>query len=116
MSGDSDQEAAIGLSAAGAEVAVADIDSNRAAAVAARIRRAGGNAKPYAVDVTRKESVTNLVASVIRDLGRVHSAVIAFGITRRGLPEEFDESDWRNIIEVNLNGSFLCCQAIGRHM
>jgi NAD(P)-dependent dehydrogenase (short-subunit alcohol dehydrogenase family) len=110
------QEAAIGLCAAGAKVAVADIDKKRAQTVAARIRRADGNAKAYAVDVTRKESVTNLVASVIRDLGRVHSAVIAFGITRRGLPEEFDESDWRNIIEVNLNGSFLCCQAIGRHM
>ena len=110
------QEAALGLSAAGAGLAVADIDPERAEAVAGKIRLAGGSAKSYAVDVTQKESVTNLIENAVQDLGRIEAAVIAFGITRRGLPEEFDESDWRQIIEVNLNGSFLCCQAVGRHM
>ena len=110
------QEAAIGLSAAGARLAVADIDFGRAETVANRIKQAGGSANAYTVDVIRKESVTNLVASASRDLGRIQAAVIAFGITHRGLPEEFDETDWRKIIDVNLNGSFFCCQALGRHM
>jgi NAD(P)-dependent dehydrogenase (short-subunit alcohol dehydrogenase family) len=110
------QEAAIGLSASGACLAVADIDFGRAEAVAERIRQAGSSAKPYAVDVTQKESVRKLVKNANKDLGRIQAAVIAFGITRRGLPEEFDESDWRRIIDVNLNGSFFCCQEIGRHM
>ena len=110
------REAAVGLSAAGARLAVADIDTDRAEAAAADIRRAGGSGRAYTVDVTQKQSVANLIESVVRDLGAIQTAVIAFGTTRRGLPEEFDDSDWRQIIEVNLNGSFLCCQAVGRHM
>ena len=110
------QEAAIGLSAAGARLAVADIDFGRAETVATLIKQAGGIANAYEVDVIRKESVTDLVTRASRDLGRIQSAVIAFGITHRGLPEEFDETDWRKIIDVNLNGSFFCCQALGRHM
>ncbi len=110
------QEAAIGLSAAGSCLAVADLDYERAESVAKKIRLAGGSARAYAVDVTQKESVTKLVDSVIQDLGRINVAVIAFGITYRGLPEEFDESNWKKIIDVNLNGCFFCCQAIGCHM
>jgi NAD(P)-dependent dehydrogenase (short-subunit alcohol dehydrogenase family) len=70
----------------------------------------------YSVDVTDKTSVTDLVDAVSQDLGRIHTGVVAFGITRRGLPEDFDESDWRKIIEVNLTGCFFTCQAIGAHM
>ncbi|MEJ2170577.1 MAG: SDR family oxidoreductase [Desulfobacterales bacterium] len=110
------REAAVGLCAAGARLAVADIDNDRAESVAAEIRRAGGSAEAYRVNVTQKKSVEKLVERAGQDLGPVQAAVIAFGITRRGLPEEFDEADWRQIIDVNLNGTFLCCQAIGRRM
>jgi NAD(P)-dependent dehydrogenase (short-subunit alcohol dehydrogenase family) len=110
------EEAALGLSAAGARLGLADIDFDRAEAVAERIKLAGGRANAYSVDVARKESVTKLMANVIRDLGRIQAAVIACGITHRGLPEEFGETDWRKIIDVNLNGSFFSCQALGRHM
>ena len=51
------QEAAIGLSAAGARLVVADIDFGRAETVANRIKQAGGSANAYTVDVIRKESV-----------------------------------------------------------
>ena len=46
--------AAIGLAAAGAQLAVADIDENRAREVATEINESGGQAEAYVVDVTQK--------------------------------------------------------------
>ena len=109
-------EAALGLAGAGAFVAAADIDSARAEAVADRIRQTGGNSRSYQVDVCSKASVVELIDAVVSANGPIRTAVIASGITRRGLPEDFNESDWDQVMAVNLKGCFLCCQAIGRHM
>ncbi len=109
-------EAALGLAGAGAFVAAADIDLARTEDVADRIRRTGGNCQAYHVDVCSKESVAGLIDAVASAKGAIRTAVIASGITRRGLPEDFNESDWDQVIAVNLKGCFLCCQAVGRHM
>jgi NAD(P)-dependent dehydrogenase (short-subunit alcohol dehydrogenase family) len=109
-------EAALGLAGAGAFVAAADINPASTKALADRIRRTGGNCQAYHVDVCRKESVADLIDAVVCTRGPIRTAVIASGITRRGLPEDFNESDWDQVIAVNLKGCFLCCQAVGRHM
>ncbi len=109
-------EAALGLSGAGAFVAAADIDPARAEIVADQIRRTGGNSQAYQVDVCSKASVADLIDAVVSARGSIRTAVIASGITRRGLPEDFDETDWDQVMAVNLKGCFLCCQAVGRHM
>jgi NAD(P)-dependent dehydrogenase (short-subunit alcohol dehydrogenase family) len=108
--------AAIGLAAAGARLAVADIDENRAKEVAGEINGSGGQAEAYVVDVTRKSSVDNLFSEVIERMGRIHVSLNTSGISVRGNAEDFEESDWDKIIDVNLKGTFLCCQAAGRHM
>ena len=110
-------EAALVLAAAGAHVAAADIDPARAEAVTDRIRKTGGNCQAYQVDVCSKASVADLIDAVGAAAGKpIRTAVIASGITRRGLPEDFNESDWDQVLAVNLKGCFLCCQAVGRHM
>lgn len=108
--------AAIGLAAAGARLAVADIDENRAKEVAGEINGSGGQAEAYVVDVTQKSSVDNLFSEVIERMGRIHVSLNTSGISVRGNAEDFEESDWDKIIDVNLKGTFLCCQAAGRHM
>lgn len=109
-------EVALGLAGAGAFVAAADIDPTRTEAIAARIHQAGGNCQAYCVDVCSKTSVADLIEAVTSTKKPIHTAVIASGITRRGLPEDFNESDWDQVMAVNLKGCFLCCQAVGRHM
>ncbi len=108
--------AAVGLAAAGATVSVADLDKPRADAVADEINNGGGRADAYGVDVTRKESVDALFDAVIGKWHRIHVTANTSGITVRGDAENFDESDWDKVIDVNLKGTFLCCQAAGRHM
>ena len=108
--------AAIGLAAAGAELAVADIDETRAEETASEINESGGRAYAYRVDVTRRSSVDNLFSEIIKRMGRINVSLNTAGISVRGNAEDFKESDWDKIIDVNLKGTFLCCQAAGKHM
>jgi len=109
-------EAALGLAGAGAVVAAADIEIARAEKTAQKIRLAGGCCAAYDVDVCSSASVASLINRVVDAQGAIHAAVVATGVTRRGASEDFKESDWDDIIGVNLKGCFLCCQALGRHM
>ncbi len=105
-----------GVAAAGATVAVADADVDRAAAVAAEIRAAGGKGLAVPVDVADPGSVGRMVEEVTRRLGPIDGLVNGAGITRRAPAAEFPLADWERILAVNLTGTFLCCQAVGQGM
>jgi NAD(P)-dependent dehydrogenase (short-subunit alcohol dehydrogenase family) len=60
--------------------------------------------------------VADLSDVVVSAKGPIQKAVIASGITRRGLSEDFIETDGDQGSAVNFKGCFLCCQAVGRHM
>jgi NAD(P)-dependent dehydrogenase (short-subunit alcohol dehydrogenase family) len=105
-----------GVAKAGAAVAVADVTTERAAAVAAEIEAAGGRGVGIHVDVTDPAGVTRMVDEVTRTLGPIDGLVNAAGITRRAPAAEFPLEDWSRILAINLTGTFLCCQAVGRGM
>ena len=77
-----------------------------------RDRGGGGRAKAYASDVTQASDVRSMVASVERDFGRVDILVNNAGdlIERRTLPE-LSEQLLRQVLEVNVVTTLLCCQA-----
>jgi NAD(P)-dependent dehydrogenase (short-subunit alcohol dehydrogenase family) len=105
-----------GVAAAGAAVAVADLDAGAADAVAMEIAGDGAKTLGVRVDVTDAASVTAMVERVGEALGPIEGLVNAAGITRRAAAAEFPLDDWQRILAVNLTGTFLCCQAVGRGM
>jgi NAD(P)-dependent dehydrogenase (short-subunit alcohol dehydrogenase family) len=105
-----------GVAAAGAAVAVADADEDGAAALAAEVAAGGVKAVGLPVDVTAAASVAAMVAEVGRRLGPIDGLVNAAGTTRRGPAAEFPLAEWEHILGVNLTGTFLCCQTVGREM
>jgi NAD(P)-dependent dehydrogenase (short-subunit alcohol dehydrogenase family) len=105
-----------GIAAAGGAVAVADADGGRAEAAARAVEAAGGRALGLAVDVTDPAGVRRLVDEVAARLGPVDGLVNAAGITRRGPAADFPLADWERVLAVNLTGTFLCCQTVGRAM
>lgn len=110
------QAIALGLAGAGARVAAADLDPAAAQGTAAAIVANGGDAVAVGVDVTRKDSVEAMVARALERFGKIDVLVNSAGITIRNPVLEFAESDYDRILAVNLKGTFLCCQAAGRHM
>jgi NAD(P)-dependent dehydrogenase (short-subunit alcohol dehydrogenase family) len=105
-----------GLAQAGATVAIADRNEAAATAVADGAADRTYEFHPYTVDVTKSNDVRALVASVTADHGHIDILVNSAGTAGRFPAEDFPEAEWDRIIAVNLKGSFLCCQAVGREL
>jgi NAD(P)-dependent dehydrogenase (short-subunit alcohol dehydrogenase family) len=104
------------LAAEGAPVACFDIAADSAEKTAAEIGEHGGSARPYPVDVSDPASVHTAMDAVARELGRPEVAVNCAGIGRFAHSHELAFDEWQRILGVNLNGTFLVCQAAIRHM
>jgi len=104
------------LAEAGAAVAVADIDGERAASTAKGIEKRGGRAITVTADVSDAREIDAMVRQTVTDLGGVDILVNNAGIATTELVEDLDEEKWRGVLDVNLTGPFLCCKAVLPHM
>ena len=69
------------------------------------------------LDVRDSARVNEIADAIVRDEGRIDILVNNAGIARSETPaEEVADEHWLNVLDVNLNGSFWCARAFGRHM
>jgi NAD(P)-dependent dehydrogenase (short-subunit alcohol dehydrogenase family) len=114
------------LAQAGAQVVVADLDFSAARSVADDLMREGLTAMPVGVDVTDPESVQAMLKGTLDACHRLDVLV-----NSAALDPKFDDSQldkhsskfedypleaWKQALDVNLTGMFLCCQAAARQM
>jgi NAD(P)-dependent dehydrogenase (short-subunit alcohol dehydrogenase family) len=108
---------AIGLAKAGANVTVnCNQNVDKANSVANEIRELGRQALVVKSEVSKKNDVDRMVKLTLREFGKIDILVSNAGILIPGCMEELKEEDWDRVIDVNLKGVFLSCQAVGRHM
>ena len=101
------------LGAKGARVAVVDLDEEAASAHAATV---GDGARGFRCDVADSASVDATVDAVVAEFGGIDILVNCAGIVMLAPAEELPLDAWNKTIDVNLKGTFLMCQAAGRHM
>ncbi|MEO7165479.1 MAG: 3-oxoacyl-[acyl-carrier-protein] reductase [Chthoniobacterales bacterium] len=70
----------------------------------------------YAVDVADQTAVQATSAKILADFGRIDILVNNAGVTRDGLSMRMSMEDWDTVIDTNLKGSFIFCQAVMRSM
>ena len=105
------------LAEAGARVVIADYDSSVAEEGRDAMRGKGYDVEVVALDVTDSARVAAVADEVAARHGRIDILVNNAGIARSETPaEEVADEHWLNVIDVNLNGTFWCCRAFGRHM
>ena len=105
------------LARQGASVAVNYFGSEQAArAVVEEITREGGKAVAIQANVGVAAEADRLLAQVIETFGRVDIVVNNAGITRDGLLVRMSDSDWRDVIDTNLTGTFNVTRAVTRPM
>jgi 3-oxoacyl-[acyl-carrier protein] reductase len=102
---------ALRLAAAGANVALGDIDASRVETTAARIAERGTGALSMPTDVTRSSDVTALVERAVERFGRVDVMVNLAGIIHDARVAETDEADLERVLAVNVKGVYFGCQA-----
>jgi D-threitol dehydrogenase (NAD+) len=99
--------------AKGARVAVVDLDGDAAAKKAAEH---GGLASGYGCDVTDPSAVDAAVEAVLAEYGRIDILVNSAGVAILAPAEDLTVSAFDTTISVNLKGTFLVCQAVGRRL
>jgi NAD(P)-dependent dehydrogenase (short-subunit alcohol dehydrogenase family) len=107
------REIALGLAESGADVGCVDLGNLEG--VVAEIEALGRQAVAAPADVTDPGSVAAAVETV-QSLGPLKLAVNSAGIANAAPAEEMSIEQFRKVLDVNLGGVFLCCQAEGRAM
>jgi len=106
----------IGYAQLGVTVVVADVNMAGAEATRATIAGQGGKALAAHLNVTRREQCFALVETVKRDHGSVDILVNSVGSAFRSPAEDFPEDKLNFILDLNLKGTYFCCQAFGGAM
>jgi NAD(P)-dependent dehydrogenase (short-subunit alcohol dehydrogenase family) len=104
------------LAAAGARVAVNDINPDRAERVAGEICATGGRAIGVTADIANKFQCVHLIETTRAEWGRLDILVNNAGIEPVSSILKMDEWDWDRCIDVNLKGTFFMSQLAGRVM
>jgi len=108
---------AIGYAEEGATVIACGRSENLAKSLAEELTRKGKKAVALRLDVTSVDSITQVVAQVVKQFGKIDILVNNAGISpiwKR--VEETGKDAWDQIIATNLTGAFLCSQAVGKVM
>jgi len=105
------------LAEAGARVVIADRDASLAKEGQAALRAKQVDAETVIMDVTDSGRVTEVADELASRHGKIDILVNSAGIARSETPaEKVTDDHWLNVLDVNLNGTFWCCRAFGRHM
>ena len=106
------KEIAAQLANHGANVIVADLDTNRCQLTVDLVEKTGKQAKAYKVNVAIWEEVKAMADSALKEWGHIDILVNNAGITRDGLLIRMKEDDWDLVLKVNLTGTFHCTKAL----
>lgn len=111
------KEFAIGFAKEGSDMVIHGRSIERAKAVAKEMEGLGVKAIGVSGDVSISGDVERMVEEVIQSFGRIDILVNNAGINPFILEaEKIGEEGWDQVLDVNLKGTFLCCQAVGKRM
>jgi NAD(P)-dependent dehydrogenase (short-subunit alcohol dehydrogenase family) len=107
---------AVGLAEFGADVCLVDLPGSDLDGAADEVERSGRRAVMAPADVTSGDELRAAVRRAEKELGPLRLAVNSAGIANNAPAETMDPAQWRRVLDIDLTGVFLSCQAEGRHM
>ncbi len=107
---------ALKFAAEGAIVIVCDLKQTGVDAAVAQCQTLGATAAGFVMDVTQRERINEVVASVKAQFGRIDVLVNNAGITQDARLQKMTLEQFDRVIDVNLRGVFHCSQAVADSM
>jgi NAD(P)-dependent dehydrogenase (short-subunit alcohol dehydrogenase family) len=104
------------LAANGVNVTICDINGESAFAAAERLKVKGYNTYGIKVDVTNEQEVNALVEEAVAKYGGIDILVNNAGTLKPTRIDDITYSEWKLLMDVNLNGVFLCSKAVLPYM
>lgn len=105
-----------GLAQAGSNIVVCSRKLEKCEKTAHEIEKLGVKALALQCDLTREEDIEQVVSQTIRKFKKIDILVNNSGRTWGATPEEINIDDWKKVIDVNINGTFMITQKVGREM
>lgn len=102
------KECARGIVAGGGQVAILDLNLEKAEATAREL----GSCKAYQVDLGDNTNIRAVMAQVFADYPRVDILINSGGIISKEKFEDISDEEWEKVIRINLTGTFTTCSAI----
>ena len=103
---------ATGFAKAGAKIVFNDIKQELVDKGLAAYKELGIEAKGYVCDVTNEDQVNAMVAQIEQEVGPVNILVNNAGIIKRIPMHEMTAAEFRQVIDIDLNGPFICSKAV----
>jgi len=108
--------AALRLATNGAKVAIADRDAAGLESTRSAIARGGGDVLAIAVEIAQSRSVDEMVDRTVTAFGQLDILVHCAAILRVAPVIEMTDEQWREVLAVNLDGTFFASRAAAREM
>lgn len=105
-----------GLARAGATVVLNGRNESRLTEAVEDLAEEGLSAGSSSFDITDEAAVAPAIAELRSRYGGIHILVNNAGIQQRASLEEFPETDWRRLIEINLTGAFIVSKQVAQGM
>lgn len=103
---------ATGLAGAGAKIVFNDINQDLVDKGIAAYKAEGIEAKGYVCDVTNEDQVNEMVATIEKEVGIIDVLVNNAGIIKRIPMHEMTAAEFRQVIDIDLNGPFIVAKAV----
>jgi len=100
----------------GGIVVVTDIQASLANQVSESINADDGKSISFGLDVTNPREINMVVKECITNFGKIDVLVHSAGIYKEAPFLTMTEQEWDETLNVNLKGTFLCCQSVAREM
>ena len=110
------KEVAHAMATLGAKVVLVSVSAMHLYETVTEFKRQGFDVLGIPTDTTNKGSVRAMVQQVIDHYGNIDILVNFAGVRHLEEATTFPESKWNWVMDVNLKGTFLTCQAVGEHM
>jgi 3-oxoacyl-[acyl-carrier protein] reductase len=102
-----------GLASEGASVVISDVDRNAARETAKNIQlKFKAKALSLKTDVRLIGDIQHMINTALKELGKIDILVNNAGICSRTSIEDVTETDWDNMLSINLRAAFFCSQAV----
>ncbi len=107
---------ALGLAENGADVIIASRGLAKLQDVEKDIKGKGRKALAVSADITDQKSVDDMLVKIQQQFTHIDILVNAAGLAIRKPADSFPIDEWQRVMDANVRGTWLCCQAVGRVM
>ncbi len=104
---------ALRMAGEGCFLVINDVNEKDAQRVAKEIMDLGGKAMAIVADISKKSQVGEMVKKIESQWRTIHILVNNAGVEHRAPITTHSEEEWDRVLDINLKGPFLCCQAFG---